>query len=490
MSIFVAASSWLVAVLCGSERYTITRVVETRLAGVSMEEMERRATIPVEDLLGSLPGLLEITSETRLGFSFVTVRLEGTTFRSALGRIEERLSNGRAQLPEGVWPAVEFRRESTLTYLIEDLDGAGAKQVDATAAAMADAARRVPGVVAATPLGSQSVVRHVLTDERNSSDVLRALRLRHAFVFPPDDLARLSLPGGRRLSDVADIEDIPGTLIVTPLGRRVAGVDVRIRTWRAEEAVLSAIFTAPLEMTGLLSTCEGQVDFDPPRGATLKEMAQLARAGFSAGGAPILLVDADRVRLCHGRAAETDPHAPPTERPRLLRRPGDEAVRVSISGEDLALLRATALGLASVFSASPEVSVVDVVPPSLWSDRVLLADFGAAPGVERVVVEVPVPAKDSPNAILHRAMRREVIVAVQPFAARDEENVRAAVERLVLGVVLPLGYRVEVLRRRAESEPRPPQPAEFPAALALSGTGVAASLVLLRERRRRWLGRH
>ena len=81
--------------------------INTEAPGYSPLEVESRITFPVETAMAGLPGLAETRSLSRYGLSQVTVIFEdGTDIYFARQLVGERIQRAKAQLPEGIGPAL------------------------------------------------------------------------------------------------------------------------------------------------------------------------------------------------------------------------------------------------------------------------------------------------------------------------------------------------------------------------------------------------
>ena len=81
--------------------------VNTPVAALSPEEIERTVTVPVEISLNGIPGVTQVRSITRFGISQVTVTFEDDTdIYRARQLVTERLRGVAEQLPSGVSPTL------------------------------------------------------------------------------------------------------------------------------------------------------------------------------------------------------------------------------------------------------------------------------------------------------------------------------------------------------------------------------------------------
>ena len=79
--------------------------INTMVPGLAPEEIELRATIPIERVMAGQPGLSDMRSLTKGGLSQVTLLFEdGTDIMRARQIVTERLAGVREQLPPGASP--------------------------------------------------------------------------------------------------------------------------------------------------------------------------------------------------------------------------------------------------------------------------------------------------------------------------------------------------------------------------------------------------
>jgi cobalt-zinc-cadmium resistance protein CzcA len=81
--------------------------INTAAAGYSPLETEQRVTVPLETVLAGLPRIEQTRSLSRYGLSQITVVFkDGTDIYFARQMVSERLQEARAQLPDGITPAM------------------------------------------------------------------------------------------------------------------------------------------------------------------------------------------------------------------------------------------------------------------------------------------------------------------------------------------------------------------------------------------------
>jgi HAE1 family hydrophobic/amphiphilic exporter-1 len=91
-----------------------TLTVRTSYAGVAPEEIETLISRPVEEALGSTPGVEEITSTSSEGQSQVRIRFEwGTNLDEAANEVRTRLDRMRGVLPEDAEPPSMFKFDAS-----------------------------------------------------------------------------------------------------------------------------------------------------------------------------------------------------------------------------------------------------------------------------------------------------------------------------------------------------------------------------------------
>jgi multidrug efflux pump len=86
---------------------TPTVSVITSYPGASPEQVERQVTTPIEEAVGSIPGIDQITSESRRDTSFVQVAFQfGQDAAAAANEMRAKVSGVLDQLPAGIQPPV------------------------------------------------------------------------------------------------------------------------------------------------------------------------------------------------------------------------------------------------------------------------------------------------------------------------------------------------------------------------------------------------
>ena len=84
---------------------TVQVQINTVVEGYSPEEIEQQITFPIETDMAGIPGVVETRSLSRYGLSQVTVVFkDGTDIYFARQRVNERLQEARADVPDGVNP--------------------------------------------------------------------------------------------------------------------------------------------------------------------------------------------------------------------------------------------------------------------------------------------------------------------------------------------------------------------------------------------------
>ena len=97
------ASIWRLPLDAFPDTTPVQVQVNTSAASLAALEIERQITMPIEQAISGLPGLLEVRSTSRLGLSQVTaVFRDGTDIYLARQTLTERL--GSVALPEGIEP--------------------------------------------------------------------------------------------------------------------------------------------------------------------------------------------------------------------------------------------------------------------------------------------------------------------------------------------------------------------------------------------------
>ena len=151
--------------------------VNVETPGYSPLEAEQRVTFPIETALAGLPGLDYTRSLSRYGLSQVTVVFhDGTDIFFARQQVAERLQQARAQLPEGLEPAmgpIATGMGEIFMYTVDALPDA--RKPDGSAYTPSDLRtlqdwvirpqlRNVPGVTEVNTIGGYERQIHVTPD--------------------------------------------------------------------------------------------------------------------------------------------------------------------------------------------------------------------------------------------------------------------------------------------------------------------------------------
>jgi HAE1 family hydrophobic/amphiphilic exporter-1 len=198
-------------------------LVYTAQAGAAPAEVERFVTQPVEQALGTVPGLEKVASVTREGESVVTLRFAwGTDMDFAALGVRERLDGLRGALPEAARRPVVLRtdpRSEPVMGIAVAPRGPGGSVQEITESVVKRRLEQIDGVAEATLVGGAEREIHVEVDSRRLeslgltiADVARALR--DANVAAPGGTVRLgryqfALRTMGELQSPAEIEAVP-----------------------------------------------------------------------------------------------------------------------------------------------------------------------------------------------------------------------------------------------------------------------------------------
>ena len=145
--------------------------INTAAPGYSPLESEQRITFPVETTMAGLPRLAYTRSISRYGLSQVTVVFEeGTDIYWARQLINERLSEVKSQLPEGIEPAmgpIATGLGEIFMYTVANAEGARHSPMALRTAQdwiVRPQLRQTPGVVEVNTIGGYTKQFHVLPD--------------------------------------------------------------------------------------------------------------------------------------------------------------------------------------------------------------------------------------------------------------------------------------------------------------------------------------
>lgn len=145
--------------------------INTEAAGYSPLETEQRITFPIETIMAGLPRLDYTRSVSRYGLSQVTVVFkDGTDIYFARQLVNERLTEIKAQLPEGVDPAmgpIATGLGEIFMYTVTSTEGAEHDPMLLRTVQdwiVRPQLRQTPGVVEVNTIGGYTKQFHVLPD--------------------------------------------------------------------------------------------------------------------------------------------------------------------------------------------------------------------------------------------------------------------------------------------------------------------------------------
>jgi len=99
--------------------------IQTRWQGVPPEIIQTQITSPLEEISSTIKGVRKITSESRIGYSSITLEFDPkTNMEFARLSLREKIAKARADFPYGIRPSVrpyvppDFRVKSFLSYTI------------------------------------------------------------------------------------------------------------------------------------------------------------------------------------------------------------------------------------------------------------------------------------------------------------------------------------------------------------------------------------
>ena len=218
--------------------------INTSAEGYSPLEVEQRVTYPIETVMAGLPGLEQTRSLSRYGLSQVTVIFkDGTDIYFARQLVNQRIQEARANLPEGVTPAMgPISTGLGEIYLWTVESEPGAKKADGTPYTPADLRevqdwvikpqlRLVAGVTEINSIGGFAKEYHVTPDPARLSSygltldtVVEAIERNNGnvgagYVERRGEQFLIRAPG-----QVRSLDDIRTTIV-----SNVRGVPIRVR---------------------------------------------------------------------------------------------------------------------------------------------------------------------------------------------------------------------------------------------------------------------
>lgn len=124
--------------------------ITTVYAGVSARDMENLVTRVIEDEINGIDGLLEITSSSQQGLSFIFTKFASEiTVETALRRVQQRVDRARTELPtDAEEPSVQELSSSSFPILIISISHqSGLGIIDKTAENLEDDLKKIPGIL-------------------------------------------------------------------------------------------------------------------------------------------------------------------------------------------------------------------------------------------------------------------------------------------------------------------------------------------------------
>ncbi|MBN1602813.1 MAG: efflux RND transporter permease subunit [Chitinispirillaceae bacterium] len=124
--------------------------ITTVYAGVSARDMENLVTRVIEDEINGIDGLLEITSSSQQGLSFIFTKFASEiTVETALRRVQQRVDRARSELPtDAEEPSVQELSSSSFPILIISMSHqSGLGVIDKAAEDLEDDLKKIPGIL-------------------------------------------------------------------------------------------------------------------------------------------------------------------------------------------------------------------------------------------------------------------------------------------------------------------------------------------------------
>lgn len=241
--------------------------INTELSGYSPLEAEQRITFPVETAMAGLPRLDYTRSLSRYGLSQVTVVFrDGTDIYLARQLVNERLTEVKERLPEGIEPAmgpIATGLGEIFMYTVSATEGAEHTPMDLRTIQdwiVRPQLRQTPGIVEVNTIGGYTRQFHVLPDpakllayDLTLQDLMTALARNNAntgagYIERYGAQYLIRSPG-----QVANLEDIRAIIVAKRDAVPIALADVaeiklgnELRTGAAtqngEEVVLGTVF--------------------------------------------------------------------------------------------------------------------------------------------------------------------------------------------------------------------------------------------------------
>lgn len=205
--------------------------------GVAAEDVERSVTIPLEDEMANLDRLDRVRSQTREGFSSVTLEFDQSVSRREFDRLFQEVQNrfNRVSLPAGVQQETiqEFSSNDFLPVIEVVLSGEGSPREGSyatlveTAETLRDRLRTIRGVSRVELVG----VRDREISVRLDQDLLEAYQVSLLEVVQALEERNATVPGGvletgdreyllRTVGAVRSIRELEDTVIRGPRGAK------------------------------------------------------------------------------------------------------------------------------------------------------------------------------------------------------------------------------------------------------------------------------
>ncbi|MCW3096700.1 MAG: Cation/multidrug efflux pump, partial [Chthonomonadaceae bacterium] len=239
-----------------------TLTVTTIYPGVEPPEIETQISKPLEDAVGTVPGVRDVYSSSQSGVSIISMDFKvGTDLDAAAAEVRGRVEAVRAQLPAEARPPVVAKLDINalpILYLGLECPSLNLQQLRALADnTLRPRLERVPGVATVRVVGGQQREIHIEVDARRLAplgltivDVVNSIKAGGHDV-PGGDITQIRHETGVRLSAAFDsLDSIAGTPLIAS--------QLMMRSARPGSA--SALPTPPLTVADVAEVSDGTAE--------------------------------------------------------------------------------------------------------------------------------------------------------------------------------------------------------------------------------------